>query len=243
MGYKPIQFHEGEYSVRTLVSKEDHLQAFKLRHKVYAEKLAWVPSTPEGLEVDRFDLHSTTIGLFLREEKLLGLIRLLPPDHPFMLEVHFLDLVRPDYAIRKEWDTVEITRLTLVPTGEDTGLSASYFKILLKGLYQWSVENHIRYAFMEVEKRFWRILNRLGFLSTPIGPVKRLPPAYAESMASLLDWENFRFYNRTHQPDFLEWISRAQLSSVPLQWPAHDPVMSPEVLRGYYEHENLPSAR
>ena len=243
MNYKPIQFNEGEYSVRTLASKGDHLQAFKLRHKVYSERLAWVPSTPEGLEIDRFDLYSTSIGLFSGEEKLLGLIRLLPPDHPFMLEVHFVDLVGPDYTIRKEWDTVEITRLTLVSTEESKGLSACYLKILLKGLYQWSVENNIRYAFMEVEKRFWRILNRLGFLSTPIGRVKRLPPAYAESMASLLDWENFRSCNRDHQPDFLEWISKARLSSVPWQGPAHDRVTLPEVLKVYYEHENSPSVR
>lgn len=238
MNYRMIQFYEDGCWVRTIEAEEEYLQAYRMRYQVFCENLAWVSPNSTGLEIDRYDAFATLLGLFSEENNLLGLIRLLPPDQPFMLETDFADLVAPGYRIRKEADTAEISRLTITPSAKKEGLSSRYLSILLKGLYQWTLVNEVRYSYLEVEKRFWRILQLMGFVSTPIGPVKSLPPAGANSMAAILDWEGFRSHNRHRQPEFLDWMTTVQ--SIPAvspgQWRGRG--LKPEVLQEYFGHEN-----
>lgn len=238
MNDQAIHLYEEGCQVRSIESEEELLLAYRLRHQVYCDILGWVPPNPTGLEIDRYDSFATSVGLFSEENALLGLIRLLPSSQPFMLESEFSDLVAPGYRIRKEADTVEITRLTITPFSKGKGLSSRYLSILLKGLYQWSVVNEIRYAYLEVEKRFWRVLQFMGFLSTPIGQGKCLPPAGANSVAAILDWEEFRNHNRIHQPEFLTWMATIQSDPVasPGQWRVRG--STPAVLPKYSGHEN-----
>ncbi len=243
MRYQMIQFHEDGCWIRSIESEEEYLQAYRLRYQVFCETLGWVPPNSTGLEIDRYDSRATLLGLFSEENTLLGLIRLLPPNQPFMLETDFSDLVAPGYQIRKEADTIEISRLTVTPSSKKQGLSSRYLSILLKGLYQWALVNEIRYSYLEVEKRFWRVLQFLGFLSTPVGPVKSLPPAGANSVAAILDWEEFRSHNQIHQPGFLDWMTTVQSAPVvlPEQWRVRG--LRPEVLKGYSGRENSLSVR
>ncbi|MDC4223559.1 MAG: GNAT family N-acetyltransferase [Candidatus Manganitrophus sp.] len=118
MDYRTIQFYEEGCCVRSIESEEEFLQAYRLRYQVFCETLGWVPPNPTGLEIDRYDSFATMIGLFSEENALLGLIRLLPPDQPFMLETDFCDLVAPGYRIRKETDTTEISRLAIAPSAQ-----------------------------------------------------------------------------------------------------------------------------
>lgn len=76
-----------------------------------------------------------------------------------MLETDFSDLVAPGYQIRKEIDTAEISRLAITPSAKEQGLSSRYLNILLKGLYQWTLVNNVRYSYLEVEKRFGESFN------------------------------------------------------------------------------------
>lgn len=243
MTYRTIHFYEEGCQLRSIESDEELLQAYRLRHQVFCENLGWVPPNPTGLEVDRYDSFATFVGLFSEENTLVGLIRLLPASRPFMLETEFSDLVSPDHRIRKEADTVEISRLAIAPSSKKLGLSSRYLSFLLKGLYQWTQANEIRYAYLEVEKRFWRVLQAMGFLSMPIGAVKNLPPAGASSMAALLDWELFREHNGVHRPEFLDWMTRVQSAPVgsPAQWRV--PGSRPGVLQGYSGRENSLSVR
>jgi hypothetical protein len=78
---------------------------------------------------------------------------------------------------------------------------------VLKGVYQWAVENEIRYYYLEVEHRFLRALRMLGFPCEPIGPVVKLPPAGASAVAALYDMEHFDERNAKQRPEFLQWIS------------------------------------
>jgi N-acyl-L-homoserine lactone synthetase len=77
----------------------------------------------------------------------------------------------------------------------------------LKGIYQWAVENEIRYYYLEVEHRFLRALRMLGFPCEPIGPVVKLPPAGAGAVAALYDMARSDNENMDKRPSFLEWIS------------------------------------
>jgi N-acyl-L-homoserine lactone synthetase len=78
---------------------------------------------------------------------------------------------------------------------------------LLKGVYQWAVENDIRYYYLEVEHRFFRTLRALGFPCEMIGEPVVLPPAGASSVAALYDMVRFDEENAIKKPQLLDWIS------------------------------------
>lgn len=214
MSYRSIQFYEGGCWLRSIESEEEHLQAYRLRHQVFCETLGWVAPNPTGLEVDSYDASAVSLGLFTEQGTLLGLVRIITSDQRFMLENDFIDLIPPGYSIRKETDTIELTRLTLIPSARKEGLSSSYLRLLFKGVYQWSLANSVRYLYMEVEERFVRVLDRMGFPTTPVGPAKSLPPAMVVSLAAIIDWEIFRQHNQVHRAPFLEWITTGQLTPV-----------------------------
>lgn len=229
--YRRIRFCEAGCSVRSLESHEDRVQSYQLRHKVFCERLGWVPPNAPRLEIDRYDQVAIPLGVFSETGVLVGFVRFLPSDHPFMLESEFANLLAPGYQIRKGPDTVEISRLAVAPDTERNGQSRAHFSILLKGLYQWSIINSVRYAYMEVEKRFLRVLHALGFPCVPIGPFTSLPPAGAESVAAILDWALFRAQNATNRPAFLAWMSTTESGGDewPAPWP--DPVLRPAASR------------
>lgn len=205
-----IVFTEGDFVVKTLETKDEMVKAYRLRHRVFAEQLKWVAETEDGQEMDMYDLWGITVGVLSREGVLLGMARLLPPSGEFMLGNEFGALLPTDYRIRKEQDTAEITRLTVNPDIKDPKLSSRVMLAVLKGIYQWAVENEIRYYYLEVEHRFLRALRMLGFPCVPIGPVVKLPPAGAEAVAALYDMARFDDENSVKRPSFLEWISTIQ---------------------------------
>lgn len=202
-----IAFYEGEFLVKTLEGEAELTQAYKLRHKVFAETLRWVPQTEDGQEMDMYDLWGITVGLLNQDDTLLGMARLLPSSGKFMLENEFGVLLPPGYAIKKEADTAEITRLAVNPDIRDAKLSTRIMLGVLKGIYQWAVENEIRYYYLEVEHRFLRALRVLGFPCEPIGPVVKLPPAEVGAVAALYDMAIFDEQNMKKRPHFLDWIS------------------------------------
>ena len=85
---RQIAFCDGEFLVKALESQEELRQAYHLRHRVFAEKLRWVPETHDQLESDIYDAWSTSIGLFSNQQ-LLGMVRMTPAPFPFMLESEF----------------------------------------------------------------------------------------------------------------------------------------------------------
>lgn len=208
---KEIKFYEGEFLVKTLKEEAELQQAYRLRHRVFAETLQWVPPTDDGKEMDMYDLWGVTVGLFGPNGALLGMARLLPSAGKFMLENEFGALLPEDYAIRKERDTAEITRLAVNPDIRDPKLSTKIMLGLLKGIYQWAVENEIRYYYLEVEHRFLRALRMLGFPCEPIGPVVQLPPAGVGAVAALYDMARFDYENMEKRPELLEWISTVRM--------------------------------
>jgi acyl homoserine lactone synthase len=205
--HKAIAFYEGEFLVKTLKDESDLQQAYRLRHRVFAETLQWVPPTEDGKEMDMYDLWGETVGLFASDGALLGMARLLPSSGKFMLENEFGSLLHRGYGIRKAPDTAEITRLAVNPDIRDAQRSTRIMLGVLKGIYQWAVENEIRYYYLEVEHRFLRALRMLGFPCEPIGPVVRLPPADVGVVAAVYDMARFDGENIQKRPDFLEWIS------------------------------------
>ena len=203
---KDVEFSENGFVVKTLHG-EQLAQSYRLRHKVFAESLKWVPETEDRQEIDLYDLWATTVGLVREDGAVVGVARLLPSSSQFMLEKEFGALLPSGYQIRKGPDTAEITRLAVDPEIRDRGLSSKMMLALLKGVYQWAVENDIRYYYLEVEHRFFRALRALGFPCEMIGEPVVLPPAGASSVAALYDMVRFDEENAIKKPQFLNWIS------------------------------------
>jgi len=201
-----VEFSENGFVVKTLHG-EQLTQSYRLRHKVFAESLRWVPETDDRQEVDLYDLWGTTVGLIRDDGAVVGAARLLPSSGQFMLEKEFGALLPAGYQLRKNSDTAEITRLAIDPEIRDRGLSSKMMLVLLKGVYQWAVANDIRYYYLEVEHRFFRTLRALGFPCEMIGEPVVLPPAGASSVAALYDMVRFDEENATKKPRLLNWIS------------------------------------
>jgi acyl homoserine lactone synthase len=209
---RPVNFLEDKLLVKTLSDEPDLSASYHLRHQVFAERLQWVAKSDDGLEVDAYDAFATSVGLF-DDGKLRGVFRMVSPPYPFMIESEFSPCLLPNYEIRKERDTVEITRLALDPTLTDKGLSIRLMQVLFKGVYQWSMQNDIRYLYMVIEKRFLRVLRGMGFSCEAISPAVSLPPAGALSIAAVLDWKEFHVTCPQKQPSFFQWMNTVDGSS------------------------------
>jgi len=239
MNYQTINFYESGYWIRSMESDEDRMQAYRLRHTVFCDTIKWVPPHPSGLEMDRYDSFATSLGIFGEDGELAGMVRFLPPDHPFMLETDFSALVGEDHTIRKQANTVELSRLTLsrrhLLSGRTAPLCPS--TLLYRGIYQWSVANGVRFLYLVVEQRFLRALLMAGFPCEIIGQIKPLPPARVTSVAAILDWEAFRSQDRVDRADFVKWVTTRPSTSRTWQQPRRDfdsrhPVLQEYCVRG-----------
>lgn len=229
---KNVAFHEGEFLVRTLETKGDLTQAYQLRHRVFAERLKWVPERPDRLEADEYDTWSTSIGVFANETRLLGLVRMTHAPVPFMLESDFSACLMGSHRVRKETDTAEITRLAVDPAIADRGLSARLMKVIFKGMYQWCLLHDVRYTYMVVEHRLLRVVQRMGWPCRPIGEPVGLPPAEVLSIGGLLDLDEFRFLASTCRPAMLNWLTAT--TPTPGLAHAHELLLSQERDRAEY---------
>lgn len=202
-----VAFCEGEFLVKTLETKEEMTQVYRLRHRVFAERLKWVPEQVDKLEADVYDAWSTSIGVFADETNLLGLVRMTHRPFPFMLESEFSACLVGNHHVRKETDTAEITRLAVDPEIADRGLSARLMKVIFKGMYQWCLLHDVRYTYMVVEHRLLRVVQRMGWPCHAIGEPVALPPAEVLSIGGLLDLDEFRSQASTCRSDMLKWLT------------------------------------
>jgi len=218
-GARRIAFREGEFFVKALESEEELRQAYHLRHRVFAERLKWVPERNGQIESDVYDAWSTSIGLFSSQLQLLGMVRMTPAPLPFMLESEFSGCLVGSHHVRKELDTAEITRLAVDPTITDRGLSVKVMRTLIKGSYQWCLANDVRYTYVVVENRLIRALRLMGWPCRQIGEPVALPPADVLSIAALIDLDEFRANATLERPDILEWFSTVDTVPIALAGP------------------------
>ncbi|MDR4463403.1 MAG: GNAT family N-acetyltransferase [Nitrospira sp.] len=204
---RAVKFSEGNFLIKTVETRDEMIQAYHLRHRVFAERLKWVPERADRLESDVYDAWSTSIGVFDDDSRLLGLVRMTQAPVPFMLESEFSACLVGQHRVRKEVDTAEITRLAVDPSIKDRGLSASLMKAIFKGMYQWCLLHDVRYTYMVVEHRLLKVVQRMGWPCRPIGEAVALPPAEVLSIGGLLDLDEFRAQATTCRPAMLDWLN------------------------------------
>jgi len=213
---RPIEFQEEQFVVKTLSGEQELRASYRLRHGVFAQRLHWVATSADEIEMDEYDAFATSVGLFDEERTLRGVFRMVRSPYPWMLEKEFRPCLLTDCEIRKAPDTAEITRLALDPTLTEKGLSSRLMLLLIKGVYQWARQNDVRYMYMVVEKRFLRVLRGIGLSCEAISPAVSLPPAGALSIAAILDWQNFHDTAPLKQPLFAQWMNTVD-GSVPFE--------------------------
>lgn len=215
----PVCFREGDYVVKSITDKDEMLEVFRLRHRVFCEELAWVPSTPWVLEIDAYDNHAIPFGVFDSRNNLVAYLRLVMPTHEFMMEKEFRKMVDPTHNIRKEPDTAEISRLCIAPEARKDQVVTDFGKhtisvVLLKGIYRWCKLNGIRYLYAITDDKVYRIARARGFTFNLIGEPTSMPDGVTV-VAMVLDWEEFEDNTTIKRPKMSVWFS--QYISVPDQ--------------------------
>lgn len=206
------------------IADDSLISAYKLRHKVFAEELGWVQTEEHGLEYDSYDDYAKHFGVF-NELKILAYLRLVVPEYRYMLEKEFSNLVSTHHHLRKENDTREVSRLCVSEDERSTKIQTPIGQmgvsmLLYRCVYQWCVDNNVRYLYLVVEHKVFRLLKMLGFPCELIGEPTKMPDGVV-AVAAMMDWRNFEDRNFATHPDLMDWFSQYQSSQdvLPLQQP------------------------
>ena len=217
---------EGGLIAKNILDTDEIIQAYHLRHRIFCQKLGWRSETNNELEIDDYDIEAVFFGVFNEKNQLLAFLRIIMPEKVFMLENEFIHLVRPCHKVRKEYDTVEISRLCVAPETRKNNLSFPFQPyhlslILYKSVYHWCIRNKIRYTYLVVGKPFLRLLDMQGFPCKAIGEPTKMPDGFV-TVAAIMDLREFERCNALKQPEMLEWFTQYQ--SIPVQKQLQQPV-------------------
>jgi N-acyl amino acid synthase of PEP-CTERM/exosortase system len=213
----PLFIREQDFIVKDLTTDSEKIQAYCLRHRIFCQELGWMPQRENGQERDGYDYKAVFLGVYDRRRRLLAFLRLIMPQTTFMLEREFSRLVGPEHKIRKEDDTVEVSRLCVAPEArnckfsghfDSQGISSESISMLLyKGAYRWCVRKDIRYLYFVVEQKIYKLLHLKGFPCKIIGRPKTMPDGEI-AMAAIMDWREFEILNEIKRPKALEWFTQ-----------------------------------
>ena len=153
-------------------NKAEMADARMFRHKIFLEELGWSLVDSTGQEVDEYDRNSVHFGAFSDSDELVGYCRLILPKSGFMIEKEFADLVDPTYYIRKEVDTVEISRFAIPKEirGKQEGFMV--IAVLLRCVYQWARINKVRYIYGVCASDHLKFVEEFFSCCKPIGAAR-----------------------------------------------------------------------
>lgn len=220
-------FQEDNLLIKTLSAPEEMDAAFRLRHEVFVDELKWVPPSPDKREIDNYDKFAIPIGLFDLSAQtgealpLIGYVRLIQSNYPFMVEKEFACLLPQDKPFKKSSNMVELTRICVKKERRpdkigSLGLTTGH--LLYKAVYNWVLIHNFRFMVAVIEKRYYRYLKSF-FPFKPLGEF--LPMGDGVSAGTvLLDWRDIERVSLEKRPEFLEWMTNIQ---VPLPVHAHAP--------------------
>lgn len=214
-----IYLREGSYVIRNLITEEDMIKAYHLRHRIFCEELSWVPQTENRLEMDEYDVYAIPFGVFNGQNNLSAFIRLVTDGNTLMIEKEFSSLVGRGHMVRKENDTGETSRICVAPEARNDVISGDFgvqsvSMLLYKGVYYWCITHDIRYIYTVVAYKMFRLLRAKGFSIELIGDLTTMPDGVV-AVAVIMDWREFETSNKVKRPDMFRWFNQCQ--SVPAQ--------------------------
>jgi acyl homoserine lactone synthase len=228
-----ICLYEGDYVVKNIVVPEDMIKAYQLRHVVFCHELGWVPQSENGLEIDNYDGHAVFFGVFDMQNGLLAHMRLITAENDFMIEKEFLSLVGNGHKIRKEPDTVELTRLCVTSEARTYRIFSEFgsfdiFSLLVKGIYHWCLKNHIEYVYAVTDNMVYRLAHIKGLPFKLIDKPHTMPDGVV-AVGVIMNWREFEDINRVKKPKRLGWFTQYQSVPVQRQQPQPEPWLQHQV--------------
>ncbi len=205
-----VCIREGGFTLKTLEGDDENSQAYRLRHRVFSEELGWVPRTTDQRETDEYDSHAVPIGILDAQNRILAYARLVLPDRTFMIEKEFSCLVSSNHKIRKEDDTAEVSRLCVSPEARNTSVSGNLgthglSMLLYKGIYHWCARNRVRYIYIVVDYKIYRLFWAKGFPCRPVGEPVAMPDGCI-AVAAMVDFEELVSLNTLKRPELMRWF-------------------------------------
>ena len=204
-----IFIREGGLVVKNLTTEEEEIRAYRLRHRIFAQELRWVPQSENALEKDDYDDYATPFGVFDCDGKMLAYIRLVSSGYQLMIEKEFKSLISPEHIIQGE-NAVELSRLCLEPEVRQGMISGNFgahriSMFLYKGVYHWCIKNSVQIVYAVSEHKVWRLFRAAGFPSKLIGEPQVMPDG-VKACAFIMDWREFEALNAEKRPDMLRWF-------------------------------------
>ena len=154
------------------LSEELFIGLAQYRHKVFVELLGWKNlHSQTGLELDQFDRPDTVYVVAREQGRIVGVARLLPTLHPYLLEEVFPNLLGGALPPRSA-DVWELSRFAAigcqsdVPTGQ---MSASTFD-LLHAVQECARKHGANRLIMVTALGVERMLRKGGFRAYRAGP-------------------------------------------------------------------------
>jgi len=205
-----VCIREGGFTLKTLEGDDEKSQAYCLRHRVFSDELGWVLRTTDQRETDEYDSHAVPIGILDAPNGILAYARLILPDRAFMIEKEFSCLVSSNHKMRKGDDTAEVSRLCVSPEARNTSVSGNLgthglSMLLYKGIYHWSVRNRVRYIYIVVDYKIYRLFWAKGFPCRPVGEPVAMPDGCI-AVAAMVDFEELVSLNTTKRPELMRWF-------------------------------------
>ncbi len=166
---------------------------FRLRYRVFKERLDWDVADRDHLERDGFDdLKPTYLIVHQDGEGTEACWRLLPTTGPYMLRDLFAELLdgQPAPVDARVW---EISRFAaMVRTGDHESLAAlsDVTSGMLVSLLRFGLANRIERIIAVSDLRFERILRRAGLKTGRLGQVRHIGACQA-----VAGWTDITFEN------------------------------------------------
>jgi acyl homoserine lactone synthase len=163
-------------------------QMFRLRARVFHERLGWKVQVTDGKEIDKYDSEDPVYVMYTDEDqqKLIGSLRLLPTTGPTLVADYFEDTV-PDSARLTSPYIWECTRFCvdedyLGNGNRDDLIFAS--GVLFAALGEVAIEAGIQSILANFDARMHRLYRRVGCDVEVLGSTDRYgPTVYLGSFA------------------------------------------------------------
>lgn len=149
---------------------------YRLRHRVFKERLDWEVPSHDGMEHDEFDEQRPIYLAYHGDNgEVIGAVRLLPTTGPNMIRDIFPDLAEePIPTDTRIW---EVSRFG-IDAGDDTILGAGQINTitysLVAGIHEVGLDWGITHMVAVMDVRIERILRRAGCVMRRMGKPRRI---------------------------------------------------------------------
>ncbi len=149
---------------------------FRLRHRVFKERLGWDVASIEGREQDKYDRMHPVYLLCRNQEEVEGCWRLLPTSGPYMLKDEFPELLSGHTAPQDDriW---EISRFAIQAGQKGYRSLAGVHKItarMYEQLFAFGLTNGIDQIVGVTDVLCERLLTRVGVNIQRFGPPQQI---------------------------------------------------------------------